>query len=145
MKQSIRVVTVAVENLSRSRRFYSDGLGWTPLMDLDEVVFYQAGFGLVFAIWPLQDLSRDVGTPIGPGSAFSLGHNVDSKEEVDEVIKRARSAGAAIVKERQDAPLFGGYQGYFADPDGHLWDIVYNPGLHVRDDGTIVFALPSDD
>jgi uncharacterized protein len=142
MKQSIRVVTVGVADLKRSRTFYSDGLGWTPLMDLEEIVFYQAGFGLLFAIWPLQDLSQDVGTQITPGSAFSLGHNVDSRDDVDEVIERARSAGATILKEPQDAPLFGGYQGYFCDPDGHLWDVVYNPGLSVADDGTVIFGSP---
>lgn len=145
MEQSIRVVTVAVEDLNRSRAFYSGGLGWTPLLDLEEIVFYQAGFGLVFAIWPLRDLRDDVGTAITPGSAFSLGHNVNTPEEVDEVIERARAAGAAILKEPQEAPLFGGYQGYFADPDGHLWDIVYNPGLSVAGDGTVVFNSPDGD
>ncbi len=137
MKQSIRVVTLGVEDLARSRAFYSDGLGWTPLRDLEEIVFYQAGFGLVFAIWPLRALAEDVGAALTRGSSFSLGHNVDAREEVDEVIDRARRAGAKILKEPQDAPLFGGYQGYFADPDGYLWDVVYNPGLTVAEDGTV--------
>lgn len=140
MRQSIRVVTVGVAELGRSRRFYSDGLGWTPLLDLDEIVFYQAGHGLLFAIWPLQDLIDDVGAPLSPGSASSIGHNVDTRAEVDEVIELARAAGATILKEPRDAPLFGGYQGYFADPDGHLWDIVFNPGLWVEDDGTVVLG-----
>jgi uncharacterized protein len=144
VKQSIRVVTVAVEDLRRSRAFYSEGLRWSPLMDLDEIVFYQAGFGLIFAIWTLRDLSNDVGSPLSAGSAFSLGHNVDSREEVNSVIERARAAGATILKEPQDAPLFGGYQAYFADPDGHLWDIVYNPGLSVAEDGTVIFSSPED-
>lgn len=142
MKQSIRVVTLGVADLERSRTFYSDGLGWTPLMDLAEIVFYQAGFGLLLAIWPLNDLSQDAGTPLAPGSAFSLGHNVDSRDDVEEVIERARSAGATILKEPRDAPLFGGYQGYFCDPDGHLWDVVYNPGLSVANDGTVIFSSP---
>ncbi|MGI8775155.1 MAG: VOC family protein [Actinomycetota bacterium] len=115
------------------------------MLDLDEIVFYQAGFGLVFAIWSLDDLARDVGTAIEAGSAVSLGHNVDSPQEVDDVIGRARAAGASILKEPQDAPLFGGYQAYFADPDGHLWDIVYNPGLSVADDGTVILRSPDDD
>lgn len=144
MKQSIRVITLAVEDLERSRAFYSQGLGWTPLMDLDEIVFYQAGFGLVFAIWPLKQLAEDVGAPLRAGSAFSLGHNVESREEVNFVIERARTAGATILKEPRDAPLFGGYQAYFADPDGHLWDIVYNPGLSVAEDGTVLFSSPGD-
>lgn len=140
MKQSISVVTVAVDDLKRSRTFYSDRLGWTPLMDLDDIVFYQVGFGLVFAIWALKDLSDDVGHAIARGSAFSLGHNVESPQEVDAVIARARAAGAGILKEPQPAPLFDGYQGYFSDPDGHLWDIVYNPGLSVARDGSVVFG-----
>ena len=144
MKQSIRVVTLAVEDLNRSRAFYSEGLGWTPLIDLDEIVFYQVGLGLVLAIWPLKDLSDDVGVALTPGSAFSLGHNVDSRDEVDAVIERARVAGATILKEPQNAPLFGGHQAYFADPDRHLWDIVFNPGLSVASDGTVIFNSPDE-
>lgn len=137
MKQDIRVVTLGVEDLARSRAFYSEGLGWTPLSDLDEIVFYQAGFGLVLALWPLRDLAADVGSPLVRGGSFSLGHNVDSPREVDEVVERARRAGATILKEPQPAPLFGGRQGYFADPDGYVWDVVYNPGLTVAEDGTV--------
>ena len=137
MRQSIRVVTLGVEDLGRSRAFYSDGLGWAPLLDLDEIVFYQAGFGLVLALWPLADLAADAGIALKRGSGFSLGHNVDSRSEVDEVVGRARAAGATIVKEPRDAPLFGGYQAYFADPDGYLWDVVFNPGLSVGPDGTV--------
>ncbi|HEV2755973.1 MAG TPA: VOC family protein [Actinomycetota bacterium] len=140
MDQSIRVVTVGVEDVARSRAFYSDGLGWVPLLDLPEIVFYQAGFGLAFGVWSLRDLSEDAGRDLPRGSSFSLGHNVASGDDVDAVIERARAAGAAIVKEPQDAPLFGGYQAYFADPDGYLWDVVYNPGLTVGSDGTIVFG-----
>ena len=144
MQQSIRVISLGVADLKRSRSFYTDGLGWSPMLDLDEIVFYQAGFGLLFAIWPLSDLSADVGAAIRPGSAFSLGHNVRSPEEVDEVITEARAAGATILKEPQNAPLFGGYQAYFADPDGHLWDVVFNPGLSVTDDGAVSLG-PSQD
>jgi catechol 2,3-dioxygenase-like lactoylglutathione lyase family enzyme len=139
MKQSIIAVTLGVADLARTRAFYTDGLGWAPVMELDEVVFYQAGFGLLLALWGFDDLQGDVGTEITAGSGFSLGHNVDSPAEVDEVIERARAAGAAILKEPQPAPLFNGYQGYFADPDGHLWDVAYNPGLFVDQDGTPVF------
>lgn len=140
MNQSIRVVTVAVDDVARSRAFYSDGLGWTPLLDLPEIVFYQAGFGLAFAVWSTRDLTEDVGREIVRGSSFTLGHNVATRDEVDAVIELARAAGAVVVKEPRDAPLFGGYQGYFADPDGHLWDVVHNPGLSVSADGTIVFG-----
>lgn len=137
MRQSIRVITLGVEDLGRSRTFYSEGLGWAPLRDLDEIVFYQAGFGLVLALWGLSDLAADVGTSLTPGSPFSLGHNVETPEEVDEVVERARRAGATILKEPQEAPLFGGRQGYFSDPDGYLWDVVYNQDLTVAEDGTV--------
>ena len=145
MKQDIRAITLGVADLERSRRFYSEGLGWDPVMDLDEVVFYQAGFGLLLALWPLRELSDDVGAPLTHGTSFSLAHNVDSAEEVVEVIDRARAAGAAILKEPQEAPLFNGFQAYFADPDGYLWDVVYNPGLSVMPDGSLVFTSSDED
>jgi len=142
VQQSIRVISLGVADLKRSRSFYTDGLGWSPMLDLDEIVFYQTGFGLLFAIWPLEDMTADVGTTLQPGSSFSLGHNVDSRQEVDQIVNLAREAGATVLKEPQDAPLFGGYQAYFADPDGYLWDIVYNPALLVADDGTVSLGAP---
>jgi catechol 2,3-dioxygenase-like lactoylglutathione lyase family enzyme len=134
-----RVVTLGVEDLARSRQFYSRGLGWTPLLDLDEIVFYQWGPGFVLAVWTRSELEKDIGRPIRRGGAFSLGHNVASPAEVSELVERARAAGATVVKEPQEAPLFGGHQGCFLDPDGHLWDVVYNPGLTVGDDGAVAF------
>jgi len=142
VQQSIRVISLGVADLKRSRSFYTDGLGWSALLDVDEIVFYQAGFGLLFAIWPLEDMTTDVGSTLQPGSSFSLGHNVDSPQEVDQIVNLAREAGATVLKEPQDAPLFGGYHAYFADPDGYLWDIVYNPGLSVADDGTVSLGAP---
>src|SRR5688500_7072478 len=117
MKQSLSVVTIGVDDVGRSRSFYSEGLGWTPVMDLPEVVFYQVNFGLLLGVWGKDDLSADVGTPLTKGSTFSLAQNLDSPEEVDEVIEQARVAGATIMKEPQQAPIFNGYQGIFADPD----------------------------
>ena len=140
MRQSVRVVTLGVSDLERSRVFYSEGLGWEPLFAVDDVVFYQVGFGLVLALWPLEELGRDAGVILAPGTASSLGHNVDSRAEVDEVVGQARAAGATIVKEPQDAPLFNGYQAYFADPDGHMWEVAYNPGLSVDEDGNVLFG-----
>jgi predicted lactoylglutathione lyase len=140
VEQSIRVVTLGVEDVARSRSFYSEGLCWAPVLDLPEIVFYQAGFGLLLALWSFDDLRADVGSPIERGSSFTLGHNVASRDEVDAVVERARAAGAAIVVEPREAPLFRGYQAYFADLDGHLWDVVYNPGLSVAGDGTVVIG-----
>jgi uncharacterized protein len=142
VKQDIRAVTLGVQSLERSRTFYSDGLGWEPLLDLPEITFYQGGHGLLFALWPLTDLQEDVGHSLSRANSFSLGHNVESAEEVKAIIERARSAGGTILKEPQPAPLFNGYQGYFADPDGYIWDVVHNPGLVVEEDGTLVFRTP---
>ena len=140
MSQSITVVTIGVDDVDRSRRFYSEGLGWTPVLDLPEVVFYQVNFGLLLGLWGKDDLSADVGASLTKGSTFSLAQNLDSPAEVDAVIDQARAAGATIMKEPQHAPIFNGYQGIFTDPDGYLWDIVYNPGLSVKEDGTVVFG-----
>lgn len=139
MDQDIRLITLGVEDLGRSRDFYTNGLGWSPILDLDEVVFYQAGFGLALALFPLEDFGKDAGHPITPGSAFSLAHNVETENIVDEVVEQARSAGATILKEPQRAD-FGGYHAYFADPDGHRWEVAHNPGLRVSTDGSVVFG-----
>jgi uncharacterized protein len=139
MRQNVQVLTVAVRDLETSRAFYSQGLGWQPTLDLDEIVFYQVGHGLLFALFPLLDFAADVGAPITSESGFSLGQVVETKRDVDEVIELARSAGAAILKEPQDA-AFGGYHGYFADPDGHRWEVAWNPGFSVADDGNVTLT-----
>jgi catechol 2,3-dioxygenase-like lactoylglutathione lyase family enzyme len=136
MRQSVQVITVAAKDLSVSRAFYSDGLGWTPTLDLPEIVYYQVGPGLLFALFPLLDFAADVGAPITSESGFSLGYVVGTPADVDFEIERARSAGAEILKDAQDA-AFGGYHGYFADPDGHRWEVAWNPGFSVADDGTV--------
>ncbi|MGV9563520.1 VOC family protein [Streptomyces sp. NPDC003480] len=139
MNQQLNLVTLGVENLKVSRQFYSHGLGWTPLLDLDEIVFYQIGKGLALALFPLADLGADTGHPAAAGTPFTLAQNVDSPAEVDEAMQRARAAGARILKEPQRA-AFGGYHGYFADPDGHRWEVCHNPGWSVADDGTVTLA-----
>jgi catechol 2,3-dioxygenase-like lactoylglutathione lyase family enzyme len=135
-QQRLSLVTLGVRELGASRRFYSGGLGWTPLLDLDEVVFYQVGAGLALALFPLRDMSADVGHPAVPGSPFTLARNVESPREVDEAMARAAAAGAEILKPPQPT-AFGGYHGYFADPDGHRWEVCHNPGWSVAEDGTV--------
>jgi catechol 2,3-dioxygenase-like lactoylglutathione lyase family enzyme len=130
------MVTLGVGDLGASRRFYTEGLGWRPLLDLDEVVFYQVGHGIALALFPLDALSGDVGRPATPGTSFTLARNVDSPAEVDEAMTRAAAAGAEVLKPAQRA-AFGGYHGYFADPDGHRWEICHNPGWSVAEDGTV--------
>lgn len=136
MKARISVITLGVDDLERSVAFYRDGLG----LDTDGIVgaefehgavaFFDLQQGLKLAVWPRRSLAHDAGLTVGPASTtdFSLGHNVSSKAEVDAVMHQASAAGATIVKAAQDT-FWGGYAGYFQDPDGHLWELVYNPKL----------------
>ncbi|MFE0771669.1 VOC family protein [Streptomyces sp. NPDC058861] len=142
MNQQLNLVTLGVEKLKVSRQFYSRGLGWTPLLDLDEIVFYQIGKGLALALFPLADLGADTGHPATAGTPFTLAQNLDSPAEVDEAMQRARAAGATVLKEAQRA-AFGGYHGYFADPDGYRWEVCHNPGWSVADDGTVTLTAVS--
>jgi catechol 2,3-dioxygenase-like lactoylglutathione lyase family enzyme len=129
-------MTLGVADLEASRAFYSGGLGWTPVLDLAEIVFYQVGHGLLLALFPLAELGADAGQPATPGTPMSLAQIVASPDAVAEAVDRARAAGAAVLKEPQWAS-FGGYHAYLADPDGHRWEIAYNPGWSVSDDGTV--------
>jgi uncharacterized protein len=140
MRQSVQTITVAVTDLAASRAFYSDGLGWTPAAESEEIIYYQVGPGLLFAIFGIRDFAADVGAPIGVESGFSLGHSVSCAQEVDETIELARDAGARILKEPQDA-WFGGYHGYFADPDGHRWEVATGREVRVSDDGDVSILL----
>lgn len=134
MKPHITVITLGVNDLETSLRFYRDGLGFPTEgiigseFEYGAVVFIQLQPGLRLALWPRQSISHDTGLPVGPASAteVTLGHNVGSKTEVDAIMKQAADAGAVIVKPAQDT-FWGGYSGYFQDPDGHLWEVVWNP------------------
>jgi catechol 2,3-dioxygenase-like lactoylglutathione lyase family enzyme len=134
MKPRITVITLGVNDLEASLRFYRDGLGFPTEgivgkeFEHGAVVFVQLQPGLRLALWPRESIGHDAGVPDGPASAteVTLGHNVSSKAEVDEVMGQARAAGAVIVKAAHDT-FWGGYAGYFQDPDGHLWEIVWNP------------------
>lgn len=134
MKPRITVITLGVDDLEASLRFYRDGLGFPTEgivgkeFEHGAVVFIQLQPGLRLALWPRTSISHDTGVALGSSSAteFTLGHNVGSSAEVDEVMKRADAAGAVIVKAAHDT-FWGGYAGYFQDPDGHLWEVVWNP------------------
>lgn len=134
MKPRITVITLGVDDLERSVRFYRDGLGLPTEgivgqeFEFGAVAFFELQAGLKLALWPRASLARDTGLARGQASAteLSLGHNVASKAEVDAVMAQARAAGATIVKPAQDT-FWGGYAGYFQDPDQHLWEVVWNP------------------
>ena len=140
MKPRVTVITIGVEDLNRSLHFYRDGLG-LPTAGIvgaehayGAVAFFDLQPGLKLAVWPRRSLARDTGLPLTPPSPteFSLGHNVSSRAEVENVMGRAALAGATIVKQPHDT-FWGGYSGYFQDPDGHLWEVVWNPQLEVDD------------
>ncbi len=140
MKPRVTVITLGVDDLERSVQFYRDGLGLNPEGIIGTefkhgaVAFFDLQAGLKLALWPRQSLSHDSGLPLESVSSteFTLGHNVSSKEEIAAVMEQARRAGGIIVKPADDT-FWGGYAGYFQDPDGHLWEIVWNPLFVVSD------------
>jgi catechol 2,3-dioxygenase-like lactoylglutathione lyase family enzyme len=134
MQPRITVLTLGVDDLERAVTFYRDGLGLKTdgivgtEFEYGAVAFFELQAGLRLAVWPHASLAHDAGLPVGPPSAtdISLGHNVASKAEVDEVMEQAARAGAHIVKPAQET-FWGGYAGYFQDPDQHLWEVTWNP------------------
>ena len=130
MDQRISFVTLAVADLDASRAFYVDGLGWTPAMDVPgEVLMIQVGQHVVLSLWVDSAFEAEVG-PIRRGAGvapITLAHNVPTREEVDVVLATARAAGADPVHDAV-ARDWGGYTGYFGDPDGYRWEIAFNPG-----------------
>jgi len=136
MKPRITVVTLGVDDLERALRFYRDGLGLATEgivgkeIEFGAVVFFKLQAGLQLALWPRQSIAHDSGLTVSAPSPteVTIGHNVSSKSQVDAVMKQAENAGATIVKPAQDTS-WGGYAGYFLDPDQHLWEVVWNPQL----------------
>ncbi|MES2032676.1 MAG: VOC family protein [Pseudomonadota bacterium] len=140
MQQQISVVTLGVADLARSKRFYGDGFGWTSVFESEEIVFFQMN-GLVLGLWLKAKLSEDMARATDGGAAsFSLAHNVRTEAEVRPAIDRLVAHGGTLLK-APVAPPFGGLQGYVADPDGHAWDICFNPGFTIADDGTVTFGV----
>lgn len=134
MKPRITLITLGVDDLDRAMRFYRDGLGLkTPGIVGTEfehgaVAFFDLQKGLKLALWPRASIAHDTGVALGKSNStdFTIGHNVASKAEVDAVMEQAGRAGAVIVKPAHDT-FWGGYAGYFQDPDAHLWEVAWNP------------------
>src|SRR4051794_20902375 len=134
MEQRVSLVTLGVTDLARSRAFYEQ-LGWRG-QEVEETVFFQAG-GLAVVLWGRENLANDAGVPLEPPVAFAgiaLAHNVRSPEEVDAILAAAEAAGARITQSAAKTS-YGGYAGYFADSDGHLWEVAHNPGFVLDPDG----------
>ena len=139
MEQRISLVTLGVADLARSRRFYEEGLGWLPSPASQEsITFYQLG-GMALALFGRDALAEDAHlSESGPTSGFggiTLAHNLRSKDEVDALMAQAERAGARILKPAQNVS-WGGYSGYFADPDGHPWEVCWNPFAPLAEDGS---------
>ncbi len=143
MDQRLSLVTLGVADLERSRRFYEDGLGWRHAGDGVGVLFFQSP-GMVVALWSREELAKDMGVSgkvaLGGFSGVALAHNVADRPSVDAVLAEAEAAGAVILKPAGET-FWGGYSGYFADPDGHAWEVAHNPFWSFAPDGGI--RLPS--
>ncbi len=137
MEQRVSLVTLGVSDLARARAFY-ERLGWKPSMASAEgIVFFQAG-GMGLALYPRHELAQDA-TLAPDGSGFggiTLAYNARTRAEVDRVLAEAATAGATLLKPAQEA-FWGGYSGYFADPDGFPWEVAWNPFFPIADDGSI--------
>lgn len=143
MEPRVSLITLGVQDIPRATEFYSR-LGWQPAPPSNEhVTFFQAG-GMILGLYGRTALADDAGlppeaAPEGKSIRVALAYNTRTKEDVDAVLAEAKSAGAEIVKPAEDT-FWGGYSGYFADPDGHLWEVAWNPGFPIAEDGSI--SLP---
>ena len=137
MEQRVSLLTLGVADYGRAREFYA-ALGWSPALEIEETAFYETN-GLVFTLWAREKLSADMGIPDDGArwSGIALAHNVRSRDEVHEIVKRARAAGAEVTREPSET-FYGGYAGAFRDLDGHVWEIAHNPGFGFDEDGGIV-------
>ncbi len=136
MEQRISMVTLGVTDLARSRSFYEQ-IGWRPSGDsTEDVAFFQVG-GLVLGLWGREDLAADSGVADSGGwGGVTLAHNVRTTGEVDVVLAAAGRAGGEVVREPAET-FWGGYSGVFVDPDGHPWEVAYNPGWELTEDGSV--------
>ena len=140
MRQKLTLVTLGVKDLDSSIEFYRDGLGWKPSSaSQDSIVFFDLG-GVGLALYPRDLLAEDATvSPAGTGfSGITLAHNAKSITEVDDVLHKAEQAGAKIIKKAQQV-FWGGYSGYFADPDGYLWEVAWNPFLEFDEQNALIF------
>jgi catechol 2,3-dioxygenase-like lactoylglutathione lyase family enzyme len=140
MQQQISVITLGVADLTRSRRFYVDGFGWKPVFQNDEISFFQMN-GLMLGVWLKPSLEADMQRS-GPtvAGAYALAHNVPAQADVQPLLDRLAAAGGAILRQG-DAPPHGGFRGYVADPDGHAWEIAWNPAWKIDAAGHVTFGV----
>ncbi|MGE4249275.1 MAG: VOC family protein [Parvibaculaceae bacterium] len=140
MQQYISLITLGIADIARSRRFYGEGFGWTPVFQNDEITFYQVN-GFVFGTWLTPQLEDDMQRKgLAQTGAFALAHNVGTAEEVAPMIDRLVRFGGKLLRPA-DAPPHGGLRGYVADPDGHAWEIGWNPAWRMSPEGYTTFGI----
>ncbi|HTU11868.1 MAG TPA: VOC family protein [Allosphingosinicella sp.] len=140
MQQQVSVITLGIADLARSRRFYGEGFGWTPVFENEEIAFYQMN-GFVLGTWLKAALADDMKREAAAGAgAYALAHNVPGKAAVEPLIDRLLAAGGRLLR-AADAPDHGGYRGYVADPDGHAWEIAWNPAWRIDAQGLVTFGV----
>ncbi|MEV0459290.1 VOC family protein [Catellatospora methionotrophica] len=146
MEQRISIVTLGVAELGRARTFY-ERLGWRG-QEIEQTVFFQTG-GIAVVLWARDKVAADAGVQDPGGDGFGgicLAHNVRDRAEVDAIMAVAAGAGATATKAAQET-FYGGYAGFFADPDGHVWEVAHNPGFTLAEDGSLIlpdFSRPAD-
>lgn len=140
MQQQISVITLGIQDLQASKRFYGEGFGWTPVFENDEIVFYQMN-GFVLGTWLKPALDADAQRPSAPGpGAMTLAHNVADADAVTALIETLVKSGGRLLR-AADAPPYGGFRGYVADPDGHAWEIAWNPAWRIDAEGHVTFGV----
>jgi catechol 2,3-dioxygenase-like lactoylglutathione lyase family enzyme len=139
MQQQISVITLSIDVMASSRRFYTEGFGWAPVFENEEIIFYQMN-GLMLGTWLRSSMATDVAQPVPGAGACTLGHNVPEQADVEPTMNRLAAAGGTIIRPA-DAPTHGGFRGYVGDPDGHVWEIAHNPAWLIDAGGHVKFGL----
>ena len=140
MQHQISVITLGISDLRRSRRFYAEGFGWTPVFENEEIIFYQMN-GFVLGTFEKSAFVKDMNrSGLSSPGAFSLAHNVPRQADVEGVIEQLVNAGGRLIRPA-DAPPHGGFRGYVADPDDHAWEIAWNPDWPIDENGHVTFAI----
>jgi uncharacterized glyoxalase superfamily protein PhnB len=140
MEPRISLITLGVDDLDRAVAFYRDVVGWTPASIVEDTAFFDLD-GLIVALWPHRALSAEEempGSTPGPYHGFAVAYNARSRGEVEAILGRLAERGATIVRPAHETD-WGGYSGYFADPDGHHWEVAWNPFWPLREDGRVDF------
>jgi len=139
MQQQISVLTLGIADLARSKRFYVEGFGWTPVFENEDIVFYQMN-GFVLGTWLETSLSTDTGCKFVRPGPYAMGHNVPERDDVQPTMDLLIKAGGRLLKAPIEPP-HGGFTGYVADPDDHAWEIAWNPAWAISPDGHVRFSI----